>query len=341
MKVLVTGGTGFVGCHTVSRLVRDGHEIRMLVRSEDRVSPALIPVGVNTSQVEVLLGDVTDRDSIKRALVGVDALIHAASVYTMDKRRSKEIMATNKKGAEIVLGEASIAGLDPIIYVSSVAAVMSPEKSSVRFPVSPPTSVKIGAYVNSKADQEVIARDLQAKGAPIVITYPGSVAGPYDPHWGDGTLLVENVLCGKANPVIDGNIPIVDVRDIARLHSAVLEPAKGPRRYMLSGNSIRLTELVALLGRLTGRNIRCHTAPIWLLEPIGNAMDVFQTIWPIRFRISKEAFTILKWDLGFDDSSSVKELGIKKTDLETTMIDMLRGMHSVGRISDKMLGKLA
>ena len=93
----------------------------------------------------------------------------------------------------------------------------------------------MGAYTDSKAEQEILARDFQMKGAPVVIIYPGAVMGPYDPHWGDGTSMVEQILRRKVIPVLDSHIPIVDVRDIARIHSVVLESGKGPRRYMLGG----------------------------------------------------------------------------------------------------------
>ena len=77
MRVLVTGGTGFVGCHTVARLMKDGRKIRLLVRSKRRVPWAVGPLGLSSSSVEVVLGDVTDRDSVKRALSGMDAFDRA------------------------------------------------------------------------------------------------------------------------------------------------------------------------------------------------------------------------------------------------------------------------
>jgi len=321
--------------------VKDGHKIRMLVRSKQRVPLALGPFGLNPSNVEIMLGDVTDRDSVKKALAGMVAIIHAASVYTMDKRRKNEIVSTNKTGTQIVLSEAWKADLDPIVFVSSVAAVMSSRKGFVLSPSAPPKPVKMGAYTDSKAEQEILARDFQMKGAPVVIIYPGSVMGPYDPHWGDGTSMVEQILKRKVIPVVDSHIPIVDVRDIARIHSAVLESGKGARRYMLGGTSMALTETVKLLARLTGRNIRGLNVPVWLLDPIVNALDLVQNVLPVSLPFTKEAFTILKWDLSFDDSSTIEWLNLPTIDVETTMIDMVRWMHSTGRISGDSVGQLA
>ena len=82
MKVMVTGGTGFVGSHTVAEVVRAGHDVKLLVRDPSRIRPALEPLGVG--EVESVMGDVTDKDSVEQALEDCDAVIHCASVYSLD-----------------------------------------------------------------------------------------------------------------------------------------------------------------------------------------------------------------------------------------------------------------
>src|SRR5262245_5883832 len=116
MKVALTGGTGFVGSHTVAALVRSGHQVRLLVRSADRVAPALEPLGVR--HVDVAVGDVTDREAVGRALDGCESVVHCASVYSLDPRMDAAIRRTNVAGTELVLKLASHRGLNPIIYVS-------------------------------------------------------------------------------------------------------------------------------------------------------------------------------------------------------------------------------
>lgn len=80
MRVLVTGGTGFVGCHSVAALVSQGHQVRLLVRSRDRVARSLSPLGV--ADVESVAGDVTEPRSVAEAMAGCDAALHAAAVYS-------------------------------------------------------------------------------------------------------------------------------------------------------------------------------------------------------------------------------------------------------------------
>jgi nucleoside-diphosphate-sugar epimerase len=110
MLVLVTGGTGYVGSHAVAALVRAGHRVRVLARSPKRVPTALAPFGVDA--VETTIGDVTDATAVEWALEGCDAVLHAASIFSMDARRAAEMRAVNVRGTEIVLGIAHRLGLD-------------------------------------------------------------------------------------------------------------------------------------------------------------------------------------------------------------------------------------
>lgn len=119
MRVLVTGGTGFVGCHTVAALVGHGHQVRLLVRDPGRIAPALGPLGI--TEVDAVVGDVTDPAAVEQAMAGCQAVVHAAAVYSLDPRRAALMARTNPVGTDIVLGAAQRQGLDPIIYVSSAA----------------------------------------------------------------------------------------------------------------------------------------------------------------------------------------------------------------------------
>ena len=135
MKVMVTGGTGFVGSHTVAELVRAGHDVKLLVRDPSRVRKALEPLGVG--EVESVIGDVTDKESVERALDDCDAVIHCASVYSLDPRAADVIKKTNVAGTDLVIGAAHKRGLDPIVHVSSIVALIG-AKGAVLTPNSSP-----------------------------------------------------------------------------------------------------------------------------------------------------------------------------------------------------------
>ena len=102
MKVLVTGGTGFVGSHSVKAIVDAGHDVRLLVRAPARVAPALEPLGVGG--VDHLAGDATDAESVRRAMDGCNGVLHAAAVFSYDARDAREMQRVNARATEVVLG---------------------------------------------------------------------------------------------------------------------------------------------------------------------------------------------------------------------------------------------
>ena len=106
-----------------------------------------------------------------------------------------------------------------------------------------------------------MARELQGDGAPVVITYPGMVWGPHDPHLGEAAAFARSVLRGLVPMVPPGELPVVDVRDVATAHVAALSPGHGPRRYMLAGGTVSLADLIRVIRRLTGRRLVTVTAP--------------------------------------------------------------------------------
>jgi len=106
----------------VRALLEAGHEVRMLVRAPERIPRALSPLGVQPPEHAV--GDVTDAATVRRALDGCDAVVHAASVYSFDARDVARMQQENRRGTEIVLTTAQQLGLDPIVHVSSYVALL-------------------------------------------------------------------------------------------------------------------------------------------------------------------------------------------------------------------------
>src|SRR5689334_12228952 len=124
MRVLLTGGTGFIGAHTAAALVEAGHTPTLLVRNADRVRRNVGALGVNVDALQLVSGDMTDVASVEKAVTGVDAVIHAAAmVAPLNRSHAQQTIDTNVAGTRNVVESALAAGCDPVVHVSSVAAV--------------------------------------------------------------------------------------------------------------------------------------------------------------------------------------------------------------------------
>ncbi len=326
MRVLLTGATGLVGSHTAAALARDDFALRVLVRDPARLERALAPLGVK--EPEVVCGDVTDPGVLAAALTGCDAVVHAAALFTLDRRRAAEITRTNVSGTRNVLGAAARLGLDPIVHVSSIAALFPPDgallttATSVKQPRDP--------YAASKADAERIARQLQDDGAPVVIVYPGQIWGPHDPTFGDGIRATLGYLRAGLFPWTPGGFPMIDARDLAAILRAALAPGRGPRRYMAGGPFVTPRTLADAFERVTGRRVRTPRVPGALMRGVGRIGDWSRHLG-FSHGLTREAMVTLTRGVPCDDAPTLAELGTSLRPLDETLRDTLGWLATSAR----------
>ncbi|MCB1701485.1 MAG: SDR family NAD(P)-dependent oxidoreductase [Pseudomonadales bacterium] len=249
MRVMVTGATGFVGYHTALALLAAGHEVSLLVRSEQKMQRLFGPDRIR----DFTCGDITDASKVRRAVAGCDAVVHSAAMVSTHAADAAAVYRTNLDGTSTVIRTSLDQGVGAVIHVSSVTALYDPE-ATVLDENSPPGAGATG-YGRSKVACERLVRQLQEQGAPLSITYPATVIGPDDPglteaHVGLRTYLQRFV------PVMPSGTQYVDVRDIADVHLRLLEQHLPPGRFILGGHYIPWTELGALLFGVTGRKPR-------------------------------------------------------------------------------------
>jgi len=339
MKVMVTGGTGFVGSHTVAELIKHGHQVRLLVRSLGNIERALTPLGIKHKGIDVVQGDVLDQKSVEEAAKGCEATIHCASVYSLDSRATEVIRNTNVAGTKTVLDIARRLGHDPIIHVSSFVALIG-IKGSVISPDSPVTKPP-GAYFRSKADSDNVARKFQQNGAPVVITYPGSVWGPHDPHFGESCQIAQNILKGYWRISVKGSVPISDVRDVAKLHNSLLEKGKGSRRYFAPMIDTTIKDAISIFSGITERKLDTFCLPGWAILLPMKGVDFMQKILPSRLPFNYQATYSASLNHHTDDSSTRRDFGIEPRPLAETVTDQIRWMAEEGYISPYLAGNLS
>nr|MDT0656862.1 NAD-dependent epimerase/dehydratase family protein [Micromonospora sp. DSM 115978] len=339
MQVLVTGGGGFIGSHTVAELVRTGHRVRMLVRDTTRALAALRPLGIPEAAVELVAGDVTDAAGVASAVRGCDAVLHAASIYSFDTRDHTAMRRVNAAGTETVLAAARAAGADPIVHVSTFGALVPSRDDpvTVRTQVGRPAET----YLSTKAAAERIARRHQADGAPVVITYPSATLGPHDPRLGDQTTRVRNVLRGLMPMWPLGGFPVGDVRDVARLHAAVLTPGLGPRRYLAQGRYLRTRDFVRTLREVTGRRLPAIYLPAAPMFPVGLLTGALQRVVPVHLPAEYGAIYTCAVGRAIDCSATDELLGCAGRPVAETMTDTVRWLYEAGHLGRRLAGRAA
>lgn len=333
MLVSVTGGTGFVGAHSVAAIRRAGHRVRLLVRDYDTVAPALAPLKVDVGAVDVVVGDVLDRDSVHRLVRGADAVLHAASVYSFDSRRHGAMRRTNVAGTELVLAEARQAGVGRIVHVSSVGALF-PSRSALGpdSPVGRPREV----YLASKALAEMVARRHQDDGAPVVITYPPALIGPHDPKLGDQNTRLRNALRGLMPIWPTGSLPLGDVRDTAALHAALVSTKSRPYRHFGPGHHVTTRQFVRLLREVTGRSLPAVYLPARAMLPVGMLTTLVQKVWP--WHIPAEYGAIYTAACAVPVGERADTFGIPPRPLRDTVADTVRWLHGDEHLPARAVG---
>jgi len=334
MRVLVTGATGFVGSHAAAALRAQGHHVRCLVRSPEKLSRVASLRGLEKEAVQ---GDVTDADAVARALEGCDAVVHTAAVVALEASRSDEVLGTNRRGVELVVGGAHARGIDSIVYVSSLGALWTPGGPPID--AGSPLATARSAYARSKADSEQLVRELQSRGAPIRTVYPCAVIGPDDPGLSEGNHTVR-VFLRDLMVITSSGFSVVDVRDLAQVVAALVEPSHRAGRFVIGGHYLAWADVVAAMDALTGRRVRRVRIPGAVLRALGRAGDWVKRVRPFDFPLTAEAMDFASQWPGAVTSPEVTRLGVRFRHSHETFGDAIRWMVAAGHLDPKLAGRL-
>lgn len=337
MRIFATGGTGFVGSHSVAAFVAAGHEVRLLVRTPAKVERVLRPLGVPLAAVEVVRGDATDSELVERAVVGCDGAFNSVSLVSLRRRDAAAVRHVNERSAAVVLGAATRRGLDPVVHVSSVSALLPPNPPGSVVTHDSPVGSPPGAYMQSKAAADAAVR---RSAAPVTMTYPTMVVGPHDPTLGEGMATLVQVLRGHVPALPPGGMELVDVRDVAAVHAAAMVRGRGARRFIVNGTHRPARVLVADLRRLTGRRLPTVGVPTTVVALACFAAPV-QRRMTLPLPLSVEALWLLTLDARSDDRATREQLGVVPRPLDETLADTIRWMVEAGVITRAQAGVLA
>lgn len=311
---LVTGGTGFVGAHVVRALLARGRLVRCLVRPSSRRS------NLEGLPVEIVVGDLLDQSALTPAMAGARHVYHCAADYRLFARDPREIYAANVQGTENVLKAASEAGVQKIVYTSSVSAVGLTDDgtpATERTPVVPGNL--IGHYKKSKYQAERLVQDWAGKGMPVVTVNPSTPVGELDIKPTPTGQMVVDFLNRRMPAYVDTGMNLVDVRNVAEGHLLAAEKGIAGERYILGYRNMTLKEIFDMLAGLTGIPSPRLRLPHWIPLTVSAADTLLARLTGRSPRVPIEGVRMSRHRMFFDASRAVRELGLPQTPIEEAL----------------------
>ncbi|MDP6978662.1 MAG: NAD-dependent epimerase/dehydratase family protein [Myxococcota bacterium] len=326
LRVMVTGGTGFVGFHTVKALVEAGHEVQLLVRSREKFKRIFEPTGL--VGVDCVVGDITERGAVEAALDGCNAVVHSAALVSVHAEDSGRVLENNLQGTRFVLGGASDRGIERMIQVSSATALFRP--GARRINETAPLGDARSGYGRSKIECDRYVRQLQSEGAPVYTTYPGAVLGPDDPGLSEGMLGLKLLIEGGMLIETSSGLQMIDVRDLALAHVRLLERGGPPDRYPMGGQYFAWPAYGDLLGEVLDRKLPRVPVPGAAVQWLGRAGDLINQFATLEAPLTAEATRYATEWIETDDRHIKQTLDFEYRDIKKTLYDAIFWLQGSG-----------
>ncbi len=329
-KTLVTGGTGFVGRAVVVELLADGRQVRVLARRPDHPALAGLPV-------EVALGDLTRPESLPPALAGCSRLFHVAADYRLWVPDPAAMYAVNVDGTRHLLRAAAAAGVERVVYTSTVGALGNPGNGVPGAEDTPVTLADmVGHYKRSKFLAEQVALEFAAQGLPVVVVNPSTPVGPWDYRPTPTGQMIVDFLCGRMPAYLDTGLNLVHVRDVARGHLLAADRGRPGEKYILGCQDLTLSDILRLLGDISGRpapRVRLPYYPILCLAGVSEFWATWISGRPPRIPLT--AVRMARKKMFFDPSKAVRELGLPQTPVRQALSDAVDWFAAHGYLKEK------
>ncbi|HTZ67202.1 MAG TPA: hopanoid-associated sugar epimerase [Roseiarcus sp.] len=322
--VLVTGASGFLGSAIAAALRARGHDVRVLVR------PTSPRANLNPADT-VCEGDLRDRASLAAALKGVRFLFHAAADYRLWARHPEEIARTNVEGARLIMEEALRAGVERIVYTSSVATLKLHEGAAATENDRLAEGEGIGAYKRSKvAAERLVETMVRRDRLPAVIVNPSTPIGPRDVKPTPTGRIIIEAASGRMPAFVQTGLNLAHVDDVATGHLAALDRGRIGERYILGGDNVFLADMLADIARLVGRRPPKLQLPRPMLYPLAYGAELLASVRGVQPFITVDGLRMAGHHMFFDDSKARRELGYSSRPYREGLADAIAWFRSYG-----------
>ena len=327
-KVLITGATGFIGNHVTRLCLERGDEVRVMVMPGEDRSP------LQGMDVEFVEGNLLDPESLVRAVQGMQQLYHLAALFAIWTKDPDLHFKINVDGARSMMEAAKAAGVEKIVFTSSVAAIgivgnggfATEETAFNSWPWA-------SEYILSKFISHQMVKGMVSDGLPVTMVMPGMPFGPGDRMPTPTGTMILRTLEGKMKNYWDGGVCAVDVRDVAAGHVLAMEKGRIGESYILANKDGNMPnkKLLTMIGKIAGVSNVAQT------EVSGNVMlrvAKFAEMWSkVSGRAPITTYKNTRYVLqhGYvDPAKAVQELGLPQTPIETAVADSVKWFRDNG-----------
>jgi len=330
MTLLVTGASGFVGSSVVRHLLDAGHRVRVMTRAGSDLQ------NIRDLPVEVVHADLLVPDSLAPAVAGCSGLYHVAADYRLWTRDPPAMFRANVDGTVALMRAALRAGLERVVYTSSVATQgidLSGRAGDEDTPVA--FTDMIGPYKQSKfRAEEAVRRLIAEEGLPAVIVNPSTPVGPRDVKPTPTGRMIVEAAAGRMPAFVDTGLNVVHVDDVAAGHLLAFERGEVGRNYILGGEDMSLRDILVDIARLSGRRPPRVRLPHGVVLPIAHMAEAWT-----RWRGTGEPFATVdgvkmaRKRMFFSSARAVRELGYSHRPAHQALADAVAWFRSHGRLS--------
>ncbi|HEV3144030.1 MAG TPA: hopanoid-associated sugar epimerase, partial [Gemmataceae bacterium] len=335
MTTLVTGAAGFLGSHVARQLVARGDEVRVLLRASS-TNRAIADLSL-----EYVTGDLRDPASLDRAMKGVKRVFHVAADYRLWAKRKQDIYDSNVCGTKNLLDAAKRAGVEQLIYTSTVATIAVDRPQLPNESTDARLEEMVGHYKRSKWMAEKEALNAAKSGLPVIVAMPTTPVGPWDWKPTPTGKIILDFLNGKMPGYVETGLNFVGVEECAAGHLLVAEKGKVGERYLLGGENLTLKAMLDRLAKITGLRAPMLKIPHGLALGVAYANTAFSRLVGREPGIPIEGVKIARHMMFVDCSRARRELGFQAGPVSAALERAVHWYEANGYITKSRAKRMA
>ncbi len=327
-KVLITGATGFIGNHVARLCLEKGDSVRVMVMPGEDRSP------LDGMDVEVVEGNLLEPASLAGVVQGCEQVYHLAAMFAIWTKDPDLHYKVNVDGARAMMEAAMAAGVEKVVFTSSVAAIgiegggaRSTEKTAFN---SWPWASE---YIMSKFISHQMVKGMVSDGLPVTMVMPGLPFGPGDRAPTPTGTMILRTLQGKMKNYWDGGVCAVDVRDVAAGHVLAMEKGRVGESYILANRDGNMTnrEFLTLIGEIAGvEDVAVNEVSGKVMLRVAKLAEMFSKITG-KAPMTTYKNTMYVLQHGYvDPGKAIEELGLPQTPIETAVRDSINWFRDNG-----------